>query len=262
MEVLKIDNPKISIITVSYNSEETIEDTIKSVISQDYKNVEYIIIDGASTDGTHDIIAKYRDKISKVISEPDKGIYDAMNKGVEAATGEVVGILNSDDLYAHSKVLSKVAKLMVRNKAMALYADLLYVDRVDLNKVVRYWVSGKFKRSSFKQGWMPPHPTFFTLKSCYNEFGTYNLSLRSAADYELMLRFLYKEGIVPAYLPEVVIKMRVGGQSNVTLKNRLKANKEDQKAWQLNGIKPAWYTLKMKPLRKIGQFIKKPKKGA
>jgi len=255
-------NPKISIITVSYNSEETIDDTIISVLSQDYDNIEYIIVDGASTDGTMDIIAKYQDKVSKVISEPDKGIYDAMNKGVVAATGDIVGILNSDDLYASNNVIRKVVDLMSKNKAQALYADLLYVDRVDLNKVIRYWVSGKYKRSSFRQGWMPPHPTFFTLKECYNELGTYNLKLRSAADYELMLRFLYKEGIQPVYLPEVVIKMRVGGQSNVSVANRLKANKEDQMAWEMNNLKPAWYTLKMKPLRKLGQFIKKPKKGA
>ncbi len=245
---------KISIITIAFNSEETIEDTIKSVIAQDYDDVEYIIIDGGSTDGTLKIIEKYEDKIAKVVSEPDKGIYDAMNKGVRASTGELIGILNSDDFYASETVLSEIAQAIGDNDS--IYADLVYVDRENTEKVVRYWKAGEYKEDCFFKGWMPPHPTFFLRKRLYDKYGDYNLKLKSAADYELMLRMLHKYRISVAYLPKVITKMRVGGQSNVTLKNRLKANKEDRMAWELNGLEPKFYSLYLKPARKITQFLK------
>jgi glycosyltransferase involved in cell wall biosynthesis len=248
---------KISIVTISFNSEETIEDTIRSVVSQSYENVEYIIVDGASKDRTMEIVKKYKDGIAKVISEPDKGIYDAMNKGVNAATGDVVGILNSDDIYAGSDVLEKVVGKFQRESCDALYADLVYVDRKNTDDVKRYWKSGEFKQGIFKKGWMPPHPTFFVKKECYLKFGVYNTDLKSAADYELMLRFLHKHVISVSYLPEVITKMRVGGESNVSLKNRIRANKEDRLAWKLNGLKPGPLTLTRKPLSKISQFFKK-----
>lgn len=246
---------KISIITIAFNSEETIEETIQSVIAQDYSNIEYIVIDGGSTDGTMSIVEKYLDKLAVVVSEPDKGIYDAMNKGVSLATGELIGILNSDDIYANNSVVSSIVTKVADNDSV--YADLVYVDRNNTDKVTRYWKSGEYKLGLFRKGWMPPHPTFFLKKKCYDEFGTYNLSLKSAADYELMLRMLHKNKISVVYLPEVITKMRVGGQSNVTLKNRLKANKEDRLAWKINNLKPGLFTLSMKPLRKITQFIKK-----
>lgn len=246
---------KISIITIAYNSEETIEDTIVSVINQSYKNIEYIIIDGGSTDGTLSIIEKYKDKITIVVSEPDKGIYDAMNKGVENATGELVGILNSDDFYANNDVISNIAKNIGENDS--IYADLVYVDRENPEKIIRYWKSGNYKPNAFIKGWMPPHPTFFLKKSIYNKFGNYNLTLKSAADYELMLRMIHKEKISITYFPEVITKMRVGGQSNASLNNRLKANKEDRMAWQINNLTPEFYSLYLKPLRKITQFIRK-----
>ena len=245
---------KISIITIAFNSEETIEDTIKSVVAQDYKDVEYIIIDGGSTDGTLQIVDKYKDNIAKVISEPDKGIYDAMNKGVRASTGELVGILNSDDFYASNTVLSEIADAI--GDKDAIYADLVYVDRENTEKVVRYWKAGAYKEDCFFKGWMPPHPTFFIRKRLYDKYGDYNLKLKSAADYELMLRMLHKHKISVTYLPKVITKMRVGGQSNVTLKNRLKANKEDRMAWELNGLEPKFYSLYLKPARKITQFLK------
>ena len=245
---------KISIITIAFNSEETIEDTIKSVIAQDYKDVEYIIIDGGSTDDTLQIVEKYKDKIAKVVSEPDKGIYDAMNKGVRASTGELVGILNSDDFYASETVLSEIAQAI--GDKDSIYADLVYVDRENIEKVVRYWKAGEYKEDCFFKGWMPPHPTFFLRKRLYDKYGDYNLKLKSAADYELMLRMLHKHKISVAYLPKVITKMRVGGQSNVTLKNRLKANKEDRMAWELNGLEPKFYSLYLKPVRKITQFLK------
>ena len=193
----------------------TIEDTIKSIVAQDYSNIEYIIIDGGSTDNTLSIVDKFKDSITTIISEPDKGIYDAMNKGVQNATGDIVGILNSDDIYADNKVVSSIVEA-IGNKD-SIYADLVYVDRDNTDKVTRYWKSGKYRKGIFKKGWMPPHPTFFIKKSCYDQYGIYNLQLKSAADYELMLRMLHKHNISVAYLPEVITKMRIGGQSNVTV---------------------------------------------
>lgn len=246
---------KVSIITIAYNSAETIEDTIVSVINQDYADIEYIIIDGGSKDDTLKIVEKYQDKIAKVISEPDKGIYDAMNKGVANATGDIIGILNSDDIYADTKVITDIVNKIGDNDS--IYADLVYVKRDATDVVTRYWKSGSYKKGSFLKGWMPPHPTFFVKRVCYDKYGTYNLALKSAADYECMLRMLHKNEISVTYLPRVITKMRVGGQSNVTVGNRLKANKEDRMAWEINEIKPKFYTLHMKPVRKIGQFLKK-----
>lgn len=246
---------KISIITIAYNSEETIEDTIQSVLNQTYSNIEYIIVDGGSKDGTLGIIERYKDKISTIVSEPDKGIYDAMNKGVALATGELVGILNSDDFYANNDVIKNIASTI--GDFDSIYADLVYVDRSNTDKIIRYWKSGTYKKGAFLSGWMPPHPTFFIRKSKYDQFGTYNLSLKSAADYELMLRMIHKEQISITYYPEVITKMRVGGQSNATLGNRLKANKEDRLAWDINELQPKLYTLYFKPLRKLNQFIRK-----
>ena len=248
---------KVSIITISYNSAETIEDTIKSVVGQDYSNIEYIIIDGASKDETLSIIGKYKDKISKVVSERDKGIYDAMNKGVENATGDIIGILNSDDYYYDESVISEVVRLFEKEHTDGLYADLVYVDRADSDKVIRYWKSGEYQPGKFLKGWMPPHPTFFVKKEVYEKFGLYSTDLRSAADYEFMLRVIHKHNISLSYMPRILTKMRVGGMSNVSLKNRWKANMEDRRAWKINGLKPRWYTLTVKPLSKILQFLNK-----
>ena len=248
---------KVSIITISYNSAETIEDTIKSVVGQDYPNIEYIIIDGASKDETLSIIGKYKDKIAKVVSERDKGIYDAMNKGVENATGDIIGILNSDDYYYDESVISEVVRLFEKENTDGLYADLVYVDRADSDKVIRYWKSGEYQPGKFLKGWMPPHPTFFVKKEVYEKFGLYSTDLRSAADYEFMLRVIHKHNISLSYMPRILTKMRVGGMSNVSLKNRWKANMEDRRAWKINGLKPKWYTLTVKPLSKILQFLNK-----
>ena len=251
---------KVSLITIAYNSAATIEDTIKSIVAQEYSNIEYIIIDGGSTDNTLSIIEKYKESISTIISEPDKGIYDAMNKGVQNATGDLVGILNSDDIYADNKVVSNIVEA-IGNKD-SIYADLVYVNRDNTDKVTRYWKSGKYRKGIFKKGWMPPHPTFFIKKSCYDQYGIYNLQLKSAADYELMLRMLHKHNISVAYLPEVITKMRVGGQSNITVLNRFKANTEDRLAWTINNLKPGRLTLTMKPILKLSQFFKKGEKSA
>lgn len=246
---------KVSIITVCYNSAETIENTLISVVSQSYPNIEYILIDGQSTDGTLAIIERYKSKLARVISEPDKGIYDAINKGIQLASGELVGVLNSDDFYVNNSVIEKVVKILQQQHADCVYGDLQYVDRQNTNLVKRNWVSGKYEQGLFYKGWMPPHPTFFIKNDCYKKYGLFNLQLKSAADYELMLRMLHVHQIKAAYLPQVLVKMRVGGKSNISLKNRIKANREDKLAWVINGIKPRFYTLLMKPLSKLGQFF-------
>ena len=248
---------KISIITVCYNSEKTIADCITSVVNQSYDNLEYIVIDGKSTDTTMEIIASFGDQIFKVVSEKDKGMYDAINKGIRMASGDIIGVLNSDDYYTDGLVIEDVMSKFNEANADALYADLNYVDQIDTNNVVRYWKSGDYKPNSFLSGWMPPHPTFFIRKEWYLKYGEYSLELVSAADYELMLRMVLKHGARLAYLPRVIVNMRVGGMSNSSLRNRLRANKEDRKAWEMNGLTPKSYTLIFKPLRKIIQYVKR-----
>lgn len=245
---------KISVITISFNSASTIRDTIKSVLSQDYPEVEYIVVDGKSKDETVEILKSYGDKI-KWISEPDKGIYDAMSKGVKLATGDVVGIINSDDYYPDNQTLSRVAKAFENSAIEAVYGDLQYVDFSDSSKVVRNWKSGEYNKENFLKGWMPPHPTFFLKKSVYDKYGYYDATFKSAGDYELMLRMLYRHNIKAGYIPHVQMKMRVGGVSNVSLKNRIRANKEDRRAWKINDLKPRWHTLYAKPLSKIFQWL-------
>lgn len=246
---------KVSIITITYNSGATLKDTIESVVNQSYGDIEYIIVDGKSTDNTLSITESYKDKISKVISEKDKGLYDALNKGIALATGDLIGIIHSDDFYTDNFVIEKIINSIEENNSDAVYADLYYVDKLDTNKIFRKWKSGNYKHGQFLNGWMPPHPTFFAKRSCYEKFGSFNLSFVSAADYELMLRFIHKHKINLSYLPEFIVKMRVGGKSNVTLNNRLRANKEDRKAWIVNGLIPKFYTLYLKPLRKIIQLF-------
>ena len=248
---------KVSIITITYNSAATVEDTLKSVVDQDYPNIEYLIIDGKSKDNTLQIVDKYKDKITKVVSEKDKGLYDALNKGIALASGDIVGMLHSDDLYATNQVISDIVKTFESNpEAEGVYADLVFVDRNDINKITRTWESGDYEEGDFLNGWMPPHPTFFVRKECYERFGGFNTTLRLSADYELMLRMIHKNKIKLAYLPKVVVKMRMGGASNVSFFVRLKANIEDKMAWKLNGIKPGFLTRFMKPARKIGQYFK------
>lgn len=245
---------KVSIITITYNSEATLRDTIESVFLQDYPNIEYIVVDGLSSDATLAIVTEYGDKI-KCVSEKDKGIYDAMSKGVARATGDVIGILNSDDFYPDSQVISRVVEAFQATNCDAVYGDLVYVDAQDTNKITRNWKAETYNRANFLQGWMPPHPTFFLKKSCYETFGSYDASFKSAGDYELMLRMLYKHNLSATYIPHVQMKMRAGGVSNVSLKNRIRANKEDRRAWKINNLQPHWYTLWLKPLSKVVQWL-------
>mgnify|MGYP000930399813 FL=1 len=249
---------KVSIITITYNSSATVEDTLRTVVSQDYPDLEYIIIDGKSKDKTLEIVEKYKHGIAKVVSEKDKGLYDALNKGIKHATGDIIGMLHSDDLYANDQVISKVVKKFEEDPSIeGVYADLVFVNRNDVNKVMRTWNSGEYEEDAFVRGWMPPHPTFFVKKECYEKFGGFNTELKLSADYELMLRLIHKNKIKLAYLNEVIVKMRMGGVSNVSFFVKLKANIEDKMAWKLNGMKPGILTMLLKPLRKIGQYFKR-----
>ncbi len=246
---------KVSVITVTYNSVHTLEQTILSVAAQDYPGIEYIIVDGGSTDGTLSLIDRYRIHVSKFISEADEGLYHALNKGISLAEGDVIAFLHSDDFYTGPGVISAYVALFQKQNCMAIYSDLYYVDRYNTDKIIRKWRSGNYRKGSFLQGWMPPHPTFLARKEMYERFGIFNTSLKSAADYELMLRFIHKHQIHICYLPQFTIKMRAGGKSNVSLKNRLAANTEDRRAWAINGLQPKFYTLYLKPLRKLFQFF-------
>ena len=244
----------ISIVTVSYNSEKTIKHCIDSVRDQNVP-VEHVLVDGASTDGTHKIIREYQNHFSKVIVEPDNGIYDAMNKGIDSTTGDIIGILNSDDYYATKNSLSKVVSVFCNDEIQACYGDLKYVDAQDEARVVRYWKAGEFDAQKFYWGWMPPHPTFLVRRSVYQKLGTFNLSLGSAADYEIMLRFLLKHRIGATYVPYTLVNMRTGGMSNASLANRLRANLMDRRSWEINQLKPYPWTLYLKPLRKLPQWF-------
>ena len=245
---------KVSIITVSYNSAKTIIETIESVVNQSYDNIEYIIIDGDSKDGTKDIIESYKHQIHTIVSEPDKGIYDAMNKGLALATGDVIGLLNSDDTFAHKDVIKNVVATFNAKQVDAVYGNLKYINGAT-KATVRNWKSGAYRRSKFLFGWMPPHPTFFVKREAYEQFGRFDTSLKSAADYELMLRFLYKNKVTAAHNNEVMVLMRTGGQSNASLKNHILANLEDRKAWIKNQLYPYFFTTLLKPVRKIPQFV-------
>lgn len=249
---------KVSIITVVRNGADTIGDCIESVLNQVYPDLEYIIVDGGSTDGTPDIVRSYGAKIARFISEPDDGIYDAMNKGIKVATGEVIGILNADDLYRHSGVIKQVMERLNQTGCDAVYSNLVYVDRADTSRVKRYWPGGLYTPNSFLWGWMPAHPTLFVRRHIYEQYGLFKTSLRSAADYELMLRFIHKHHIRLAYLNDLTVMMRVGGVSNQSLVHRFKANREDSKAWRMNELTPYFFTLWLKPLRKLTQFWLKP----
>lgn len=248
---------KISIITVSYNSAETIETTFQSVANQSYNNIEYIVVDGGSKDGTLDLIKKHESIISKWVSEPDKGLYDAMNKGIEMATGDVIGIINSDDLFDNNKSVEKVMAIFNSNPELdSVYADLYYVSQKDINNIVRRWVSGNQK--PFSKGWHPGHPTFYVKKNVYDENGFFNLEFKLAADFEIMLRFLDKFQISTYYLKEALVRMRLGGETNKSLKNIVNQNLECIRAFRENeiSVNPLLYPiLRLAP--KFLQFIKK-----
>lgn len=230
---------KISLITVSYNSAKTIQDTFKSVLSQTYENIEYIVVDGGSTDGTLEAIKAVEQNFQgrmRWVSEPDKGLYDAMNKGVRMATGDVVGIINSDDFFTAPNVLEQVATVFERYDIEAVYGDVHFVNPDDLNKCVRYYSSKIFRPVLFRFGFMPAHPSFYVKKECYDEFGLYSLDYEIAADYDLLIRLLYRERIKVKYLPLDFVTMRMGGASTQNVHSRIVLNREIVKACRKYGI--------------------------
>ena len=245
----------VSVVTVTFNAAATVEDAVRSVVEQkgDF-TLDYHVVDGGSSDDTVDKVKAFGDRISCLTSEPDRGLYDAMNKGVARAKGDIIGILNADDMYAGDNVIAEVIRTFKETNAEGVYADLDYVDAEDGTTVTRQWRSGE--PGDFRKGWMPPHPTLFVKRELYEQHGLFNLQLRSAADYELMLRFFHFRGAELAYLPRTTVKMRAGGQSNASLGNRIKANAEDAKAWRLNGTKAPPLLRLQKPLRKLHQFGK------
>lgn len=247
---------KVSIITTTFNSAATVRDTLDAVARQTYRNIEHVIIDGVSTDGTLEIVHQYP-HIAQVYSGKDNGIYDALNKGIARCTGDVIGILHSDDFYPAADTIEKVVSLFTASGCEAVYGDLNYIEAGNKGKIIRKWKSGHFSLASLENGWMPPHPTFFVRRTVYEQHGVFNTTLKSAADYELMLRLLYFKKIVTAYLPEVMVHMRTGGMSNRSIANRLRAHREDYQAWRINGRLPKWYTVLLKPLRKLRQFGEK-----
>jgi glycosyltransferase involved in cell wall biosynthesis len=244
---------RISIITAVYNSAATIADCVQSVQRQTCE-VEHIVVDGCSTDSTLEIVRRHAPS-ARVLSERDNGIYDALNKGIGMATGDVIGFLHADDIYADDKVIERVAQRLAEKSADSCYGDLLYVHRRDTGKIIRYWRSGAYCEGLFEKGWMPPHPTFFVKKEIYERLGAFSRDFRIAADYELMLRFLVKHRISTTYIPDVLIKMRVGGASNRSLRNLFIKTSEDYKAWSSNGLPSKWYTIPFKNLSKIPQFF-------
>lgn len=248
---------KISIITVVYNNEVTIRQAIESVLNQSYPNIEYIIIDGNSKDNTVSIIEEYKNRLGCFITEPDKGLYDAMNKGIQAATGDVIGILNSDDLYQDLDVIMDVMHQFDNDaKLDILYGDLVYVKSDDTNKIVRNWKSKGYYNRFFENANVPPHPSLFVKSKVYNEAGLFDLDYKIAADYEFMLRIFKKYMFNSKYLNRLIVRMRLGGASNASFSNIIKQNIEVLNAWKKNNLKPPFYLMILRVFKKLVQFIK------
>ncbi len=247
--------PLITIVTPSYNQGRFLEEAIQSVLNQDYPNIEYLVIDGGSTDNTMNVLAKYCNHDIKYISEPDDGIYDAMNKGIALAKGQIIGILNADDMYYSSGVIALVASVMSDDCIDSCYGDLLYVKRNNIDKIVRYWRSSQSNKFDFYQGWIPPHPTFFVKKQIYEKYGFFRTDLGQAADYELMLRLLLCDSILASYIPTVLVKMRTGGITNASFHSRIDNHRSALLAWEVNGLKPKPWTLYFRAMRKFVQYL-------
>jgi glycosyltransferase involved in cell wall biosynthesis len=245
----------VSVITACFNSESTIEETIRSVAEQDYRNIEHIVVDGGSSDRTLGIIEKSARSSLRCVFEPAAGIYGALNRGIRESSGDIIAILHSDDFYSGPSVIRQVVDAMNDAGSESLYGDLLYVRRDAPSQVVRRWIAGNYRAGAFRRGWMPPHPTFFVRRSSYADHGLYDTSFRSSGDYELMLRFLHRFSISVTYLPQILVHMRTGGISNRSLRNRLRAAAEDRRAWRMNGLMPGMFTLILKPLSKLPQFL-------
>lgn len=245
--------PSFSVITAVFNRADTIGEALASVRSQDWPEVEHIVIDGASTDGTLDILRAQRERLGVLVSEPDHGVYDALNKGLARCRGDVVGFLHADDVYAHERVLSRIAAAFGDPAVEAVYGDLEYLSR-RTGRVVRRWRAGAFSPAKLARGWMPPHPTFYVRRSVYQRLGRFDTRYRIAADYDLMLRFLGRGQVRSMYVPEVLVRMRLGGLSNRSLRNILRKSSEDYRALRANGV-GGLGALCWKNLSKLGQFF-------
>lgn len=247
---------KISIITVCYNSAQTLAETIRSVAAQAGAELEHIVIDGGSTDSTPDIIAAHANRLAHVVREPDAGIYDAMNKGLRLATGEFVGFLNADDVFADCDVVARIVAAALPS-VDAVYGDLAYVDKERTGRIVRYWSSGPFQHASLRHGWMPPHPTFYVRRSLVTALGGFDLGFRIAADYDFMLRYLGRPGARVAYVPALLVRMRVGGASNRSFSALVRKSREDLQALRKNRV-GGLGALLLKNVRKLPQFVLRP----
>lgn len=244
---------KVSIITTCFNREKTIRYSIESVLSQDYQNIEYILVDGASTDKSVEIINEYKEKIATFISEPDKGMYEAINKGIRLATGDIVGLLHSDDILYASNTISHIVKRFEETDSELVYGNGLFVDCKNINKITRQWISGKYYKNKVKKGWLPLHPTVYMRKSCFAQIGYYDESFKIAADSDFLVRCLYKSNFKISYLDEYIVRMRMGGASTSFNKTIIKW-KEDMRMYKNNGFNP-YISLPLKVLSKIPQFI-------
>lgn len=245
---------KVSIVTVVFNGEAFISECIRSVLSQTHPDIEYIVVDGGSTDGTIECIRSFKKGIAQFISQKDLGIYDAMNKGISMATGDVIGILNADDFFSDNNVVENLVRAFSHTNCDVVYGDLFYVRRNDTARIVRKWTGQPYSHRLFSYGWMPAHPTFYARKELFERYGNYDLSYGSAADYELMLRFMHRHKVTATYLPHVFVQMRMGGISNHCLTNRLEALINDYRAMKANMVNFPYIIIILKPLRKVFQF--------
>lgn len=248
---------KISIITATYNSERTLRDTLDSILAQTYQDIESIIVDGASKDGTMDIVREYEPRFQgrmRWISEPDKGIYDAMNKGIQMASGDVVGILNSDDFYTSNDVLETVNANMEQNDCDAVYGDIHYVRSNNLKKCVRYYSSKAFRKELMLKGWMPAHPSFFCRREVYENYGLFDTSFKVAADFELLLRLIYIHNIEAKYIKKDFVTMRLGGLSTSGWQSHISVMKDHLRAFRQNGIKNNVFRLAMRYIEKLREY--------
>ncbi len=250
---------KVSIITACYNSASTIGDTLRTIQMQTHQNIEHIIIDGGSTDGTLELLEQHKHHIAYLSSEPDKGLYDAMNKGISKATGDIIGLLNSDDLFANEHVIGRVVNTLSDETIDACYGDLVYVKHDNINEIVRYWKSCAYTPELFAKGWVPAHPTFYLRRAIAEQHGMlFNLDYKLAADYDVLLRLLFSHNIKTAYIPDVMVKMRLGGATNKSIKNIINQNKEIMQALKRHNYTYSPFTLlSHKVVDRVQQYLKK-----
>ena len=245
---------KISIVTAVLNRQATIAPAIKSVQDQSYPEIEHIIQDGGSTDGTLDVVYNLADAKTHVVSEPDTGIYDALNRGILRATGDIIGVMHSDDIFASPMILEKIADAFADKQIDGVYGDLTYVANHDTSKVIRYWQSGTYHRDKLAYGWMPPHPTLYLRRHVFERWGLYDKSFQISADYEAILRYLLQGQIQLAYVPDIFVCMRVGGESNKSSARMFRKSLEDYRALRRHGLR-GFSTLALKNGRKLQQFF-------